>query len=645
MAILLTMNVVLHHTDGVTADIPAISAGVGTNTYDAIEYYPAGQTVTQRYYVTDAVANTATIAGLAASTAYKFVIIGDSVESVNFTTDVAGAATFNLVSDIDISNGTLGATLYDANNAPMEVCTLPQEWATSVRVTFIRADGWCFYSTMSLDDCKTTTNALLAAGLFDKIVIRSQDTGYLIPAGTTFKLLKPGFTHADSNPYLFSATTPNHVREFSIEFVSPEILPESSSQDWALLITETGTAPCGDDLDYIEDTYLDTILNAQADGSVTLGIPGLVTIDPVRDTDADGITDIIEGGPATDTDGDTVVDYVDFDSDADGIPDFVEGTADANNNTIPAFQDVDEGQDHWYAVTGIPGEMVTMVDYMFNIEHYAHTRIGNKDLHVEITGPMPLNFSDTSFDVSAGCTKEITMLLSAPNPNMCASTYPENPLMITIVVSYEDATGAVQTEIFTYEFDKVDFNDEYPYKGNIVKWMKVDNAVSYVIYRKDVGELSYSPLDSVLDNSICILPDQYFIDRTGQARSFYQVAAVFADGTESELSNALRSDNFSIPLCTIQGVVSSISGRPIKDANVSARLKKAPAVITSVGMYKFNQSTLTDINGAFAILAPQGSTILLSIDDVGLREELLVPLAPAADLQEMLELNNSEALT
>ncbi len=200
------------------------------------------------------------------------------------------------------------------------------------------------------------------------------------------------------------------------------------------------------------------------------------------------------------------------------------------------------------------------------------------------------------------------------------------------------------TESTVYTLNKVDATPEHPYKGNIIKWEKIPNAVSYKIFRKNPGELSYIFIKTVIDNAACILPTQYTLDREGQVRSYYQISAVFADGTESDLSNALRSTSYSLDLCTIQGVVVAIDGRPIKDAAVATRVKTAPRVINSAGIYSYNQHTMTNEDGSFIIKAPQGSTIILTIDDIGLRETLLVPLAPAIDFQEILELNNSEVL-
>ncbi len=78
-------------------------------------------------------------------------------------------------------------------------------------------------------------------------------------------------------------------------------------------------------------------------------LPYQVTgIDPFeylyRDTDEDGITDLVEG--ELDSDGDGTPDYLDTDSDNDGIPDATEGNGNMdeysnNPDTIPNYLDED----------------------------------------------------------------------------------------------------------------------------------------------------------------------------------------------------------------------------------------------------------------------------------------------------------------
>ncbi|MDX9974221.1 MAG: hypothetical protein RBU21_14650, partial [FCB group bacterium] len=66
---------------------------------------------------------------------------------------------------------------------------------------------------------------------------------------------------------------------------------------------------------------------------------GKLPIDPQADSDANGISDRLEGGE--DVDGDGLPDFLDPDSDGDGIPDDVEGTGDVDADSVPNFLDVD----------------------------------------------------------------------------------------------------------------------------------------------------------------------------------------------------------------------------------------------------------------------------------------------------------------
>jgi hypothetical protein len=57
-----------------------------------------------------------------------------------------------------------------------------------------------------------------------------------------------------------------------------------------------------------------------------------------KDTDSDGISDLVEG--SGDTDGDGISDYMDMDSDNDGILDAIEGADDSDGDGLPNYLDL-----------------------------------------------------------------------------------------------------------------------------------------------------------------------------------------------------------------------------------------------------------------------------------------------------------------
>ncbi|MCK5808232.1 VWA domain-containing protein, partial [bacterium] len=70
-------------------------------------------------------------------------------------------------------------------------------------------------------------------------------------------------------------------------------------------------------------------------------------IDPLLDSDGDGILDTTEKprGIPVDTDQDGTPDYLDSDSDNDGIPDSVEGVRDSDGDGAPNYRDIDSDGD------------------------------------------------------------------------------------------------------------------------------------------------------------------------------------------------------------------------------------------------------------------------------------------------------------
>ncbi len=114
-------------------------------------------------------------------------------------------------------------------------------------------------------------------------------------------------------------------------------------------------------------TYLDTFTVTRTDVTSPLTV---LTVDGTRDTDGDGLTDIIEtcvvgsnpgqsdsdgdghndnlesdGGTRVDTDGDGVPDAVDLDSDDDGLPDASELATDSDGDGLLDLRDPDADND------------------------------------------------------------------------------------------------------------------------------------------------------------------------------------------------------------------------------------------------------------------------------------------------------------
>lgn len=113
--------------------------------------------------------------------------------------------------------------------------------------------------------------------------------------------------------------------------------PGTTVRTFSVPIIDDGVA----EPDKTVQLFMSDIVNAFGGGPNT---PAMIRIlDDDRDTDGDGIPDIVEGDADPDTDG--TPNFNDLDSDDDGIPDSVEGVDDFDNDGFGNFEDFDSDGD------------------------------------------------------------------------------------------------------------------------------------------------------------------------------------------------------------------------------------------------------------------------------------------------------------
>ena len=88
----------------------------------------------------------------------------------------------------------------------------------------------------------------------------------------------------------------------------------------------------------------------------------------------------------------------------------------------------------------------------------------------------------------------------------------------------------------------------------------------------------------------------------------------------------------SLPVCRINGYVVDISGEPLQNVGVSARLLGVPSIMSGQGMLKDSVSTYTDVNGYFSITVVQASSVDIAIPDIDYRRTITVPSTDTANL-------------
>ena len=91
----------------------------------------------------------------------------------------------------------------------------------------------------------------------------------------------------------------------------------------------------------------------------------------------------------------------------------------------------------------------------------------------------------------------------------------------------------------------------------------------------------------------------------------------------------------SVPTCKFYGFVLGLSGAPIANSAISARLLTVPALLNNAAFNDTVISSKTDANGYFEFSVAQGTTVDIVIPDIGYRRTIVVPSTTLAKLFEL----------
>ena len=91
----------------------------------------------------------------------------------------------------------------------------------------------------------------------------------------------------------------------------------------------------------------------------------------------------------------------------------------------------------------------------------------------------------------------------------------------------------------------------------------------------------------------------------------------------------------TLATCVIKDHILNLSGVPLQNTGVSARLLALPTLISGVGVYDEIVSTTTDANGFFQLTLIQGATVDVVIPATGYRRTIVVPSSTFANLFEI----------
>ena len=97
----------------------------------------------------------------------------------------------------------------------------------------------------------------------------------------------------------------------------------------------------------------------------------------------------------------------------------------------------------------------------------------------------------------------------------------------------------------------------------------------------------------------------------------------------------------SAAICQITGTLCGVDGTPKVGAQVRAEIKSAAEdlsgqLASGTGITSAVISAITQDDGTFTLDVIQGATIILSIPDINLKKEIVVPLETTADFSTLI---------
>lgn len=348
-------------------------------------------------------------------------------------------------------------------------------------------------------------------------------------------------------------------------------------------------------------------------------------VDLSGDEDSDGLSNALEGAPHLDTDSDGIPDYMDTDSDNDGKPDSYEGLSDYNNNGIPNFQDPEQHPKLIFEFINWPPlkPLVENVPYTFGI------KILNGDGLLEIVESKDylagIDTTEDPIQVSEGEEHTFTIM-----PIACRADA-EAALTFMLTDIFDD-----EVTTLSYPLTIVTESEEYPRKGIQITWKKNTLAKSYRIYKKSSEDIGMVLLTEVPHDPTPHTAYQWYLDRNGELSTRYSVSAVDDDGVEGIMSLPKHAPDIENNTCLIQGNIADVNMSPVAKVTVACKVKTNPAIFGNTVIYRGSMIVYTDSRGYFELVVPQGSIIVITIDEVGFKKSILVPHISSVNLKELL---------
>jgi hypothetical protein len=91
-------------------------------------------------------------------------------------------------------------------------------------------------------------------------------------------------------------------------------------------------------------------------------------------------------------------------------------------------------------------------------------------------------------------------------------------------------------------------------------------------------------------------------------------------------------------LCVVTGNITDIGGKPGIHRTVSFRPPEFPVIVGTTVVDADKVYTNPDYMGNFSVALIQGQTVLVEIDRTGIYTQITIPMAPTANLTDLLPL-------
>jgi len=126
------------------------------------------------------------------------------------------------------------------------------------------------------------------------------------------------------------------------------------------------------------------------------------------------------------------------------------------------------------------------------------------------------------------------------------------------------------------------------------------------------------------------------VDPDGSCEDWYAISTVSSSGDETSKTPYKQPISYTGRLCVLEGIVTTLQGVRVADAEVTATLVKYPQAIHKAPQITLDPiTTLTGSDGRFSLALLQGALVQIDIPAVGFSRNVTVPCKPCEFLTDL----------